>query len=66
MRLLRWFAVAALTRVPLPIDDLHALTRSWTGQYSLGAGDVHFTPEGYDRLAAQVVAALEPLLARQP
>lgn len=50
----------------IPIDDLHTLTRGWAGKLSLRAGDVHFTPEGYDQIAAQVVASIQPALARRP
>lgn len=48
----------------IPTDDLHALTKSFGGEIFAGKGNVHFKPEGYERIAKQVAneirAALPP------
>jgi hypothetical protein len=64
----RYNAIAArvMAKHGIPIDDLFALTRDFAGRFSLGAGDVHFTAEGYDRIAAQVAATVESALPRRP
>ena len=61
----RYNAAAArvMRRHGVRIDDLGALTRSFGGKYSKAEGDVHFTPEGYARLAAQVSGAITQALA---
>ena len=64
----KYNAVAArvMAKHGIATDDLFALTKSFRGAHSLKAGDVHFTPEGYERLAAQVAATIEKTLARRP
>lgn len=64
----RYNAAAArvMARHRVRTNDLCTLTRSFTGKYSKGEGDVHFTPEGYTRLATQVAQViLEALGNRQ-
>jgi hypothetical protein len=57
----RYNAVAArvMLRHGVRTNDLRSLTRSFDGKYSKADGDVHFTREGYVRLATQVAAAIE-------
>ena len=52
-------AERVMKRHGIPVNDLHALSRAFGPEFFKGAGDVHFTPEGYARLAAQVAAAIE-------
>jgi len=63
----RYNATAArvMQRHGIRTDDLGALTRSFAGKYSKAEGDVHFTPEGYTRLASQVSAAIGEALPRR-
>jgi len=60
----KYNAVAArvMQRHGIPINDLFALTRGFAGRHSLKAADVHYTPDGYISIAAQVAAAIEPIL----
>lgn len=64
----KYNAVAArvMAKHGIPTDDLFAVTKGFAGKFSLQPGDVHFTPEGYERIAAQVAAAVTQALARQP
>ncbi|MEI6176497.1 MAG: SGNH/GDSL hydrolase family protein [Verrucomicrobiota bacterium] len=43
-------------------DDLFTLTKGFLGKFSVKAGDVHFTEEGYAKLAEQVAATIEKAL----
>lgn len=62
----KYNAIAArvMQRHGIPIDDLHALSKSFAGKYSTKAGDVHFTSEGSALLAAQVVKEIEAALKK--
>lgn len=64
----KYNAVAArvMGKHGIPTDDLFSLTKGFAGKYSLQPGDVHYTPEGYDRIAAHVAAAIEQALTRRP
>jgi hypothetical protein len=64
----RYNAVAArvMERHHVRTDDLCALTRNFAGKYSKAEGDVHFTPEGYTRLATQVATAIREVLPSRP
>jgi len=55
-------AKAVMARHHIPIDDLYALTMSLPPDLSLGPGNVHYTPEGYARLAQKVAESITPLL----
>jgi lysophospholipase L1-like esterase len=46
------------------VDDLHAVTKSFGPDLFTRPGDVHYKPEGYARLAAQVIATLEGVLKK--
>lgn len=61
----KYNAVAArvMKKHGIPTDDLHALTKSFGGKLLLHPGDVHYTPEGYDRIASHVAAEVEKTLA---
>lgn len=60
---LKYNAVAArvMEKHGIPIDDLHALSVSFEGQYSQ-PGNVHFDKEGSSKLAEQVVASIKKVL----
>jgi lysophospholipase L1-like esterase len=52
-------AERVMKRHGIPVNDLHALTRAFGPELGKGPGDVHFTPAGYARLAAEVAAAVK-------
>jgi hypothetical protein len=56
-------AARVMHRHGIPTDDLCGLTKGFAGKFSKAPGDVHFTPEGYERIAAQVATAIETQLA---
>lgn len=60
----KYNAVAArvMQRHGIPTNDLFALTRSFAGQHFIREGDVHFTSQGYARLAGQVASAIESII----
>lgn len=64
----KYNAVAArvMQRHGIPTNDLFTLTKNFAGQHFLKAGDVHYTLEGYARLAAKVTATIETTLGRNP
>jgi lysophospholipase L1-like esterase len=43
-------------------DDLFTLTKGFAGKFSTKAGDVHYTPAGYEKIAEQVAAKIESSL----
>jgi hypothetical protein len=55
-------AAAIMKKRKIPLNDLHALTKSWEGAHSIGKSDVHYTSEGSRLLGRQVSAAILPLL----
>lgn len=55
-------AARVMARHNIATDDLHALSKEFAGKFSTKAGDVHFTPEGYGKLAEQVSASIGKLL----
>lgn len=62
----KYNAVAAkvMERNAIVTDDLFALTKSFAGKFSKAPGDVHYTPEGSEALAAQVSASIAKALPR--
>ncbi len=62
----KYNAVAArvMERNGVVTDDLFALTKGFAGKFSKAPGDVHYTSEGSDALAAQVSASIEKALSR--
>jgi lysophospholipase L1-like esterase len=64
----KYNAIAArvMARHQIPVNDLHALSASFPPEMFVGPGDVHFTGEGADRLAAQVAEAIRKQLPPQP
>jgi hypothetical protein len=44
------------------INDLHALTKTFGPELFAGPGNVHFKPEGSQKIAAQVAASIEAAL----
>ncbi len=57
----RYNAVAArvMKKYNVPINDLHALTKEFGPELFSKPGDVHFTGEGYDKIAHQVSQTIE-------
>ena len=47
-----------MERHGIPVNDLHALTTSFAGKYSRKRGDVHYTKQGSQKIAAQVANAI--------
>jgi hypothetical protein len=43
----------------LGMNDLYALSAGFPAEMFVGPGDVHFTPEGAERLAKQVAEVVE-------
>ena len=69
---MKYNAIAArvMERHHIPINDLHAVSKAFAPALFVKPGDVHFTPEGSAKLAAQVAemisARLKPVGARDP
>lgn len=63
----KYNAVAArvMQKHGIATDDLFTLTKGFAGKFSLKAGDVHYTPEGYEKLAVQVAATVENILPKK-
>ena len=55
-------AASVMAKHKIPTDDLFALTKGFAGKHSKAAGDVHYTPEGSEKLAAQVADTIEKVL----
>jgi lysophospholipase L1-like esterase len=55
-------AARVMTRHGIAIDDLHAVAASFPTNFFVGPGDVHFTPEGYQKLARQAAWVIESAL----
>lgn len=60
----KYNAIAArvMQRHDIPTDDLHALTKSFRGQFSVAPGDVHYTAAGYGKIAQQVAGHISAAL----
>jgi len=56
-------AAKVMERNGVATDDLFALTKGFAGKYSKAPGDVHYTQEGSDALAAQVSASITKALS---
>lgn len=63
----KYNAIAArvMKKHVIATDDLLTLTKGFSGKFSLKAGDVHYTPEGYEKLAVQVAATVENILPKK-
>lgn len=63
----KYNAIAArvMAKHKIPTDDLFALTKGFAGKFSKAAGDVHYTEEGSEKLAAQVAATVEKYLPKK-
>lgn len=63
----RYNAAAArvMEKHGIPINDLHALTKEFGPELFSGPGNVHFTGEGYDKIARQVAAAIEEAIDKR-
>ena len=55
-------AARVMKKQGVATDDLFTLTKDFGGRFSKEPNDVHYTDEGYGRIAAQVVAAIEAAL----
>jgi lysophospholipase L1-like esterase len=58
-------AVRVMWETGIAVDDLHALAAKRQGQIQL-PHNVHFTPDGYEQLAAQVTASIRAMLPGVP
>lgn len=58
-------AARVMTRYGVTTNDLNALTRTFGSDLFTQPGNVHFTPDGYRRLAAQVVSAVNRKLSNE-
>ena len=57
-------AVAVMKQAGVPINDLHRLVESGGKEKLLGGDGTHYTPEGYERLAAAVTDSILRSLAQ--
>jgi lysophospholipase L1-like esterase len=57
-------AIAAriMMKHDVPIDDLHALTSTFTPELFMSPGNVHYSKEGYRKIGQQVAEAIEKAL----
>jgi len=62
----KYNAVAAkvMERNGVVTDDLFSLTKGFGGKFSVGPGNVHYTSEGSEALAAQVSTSISEALSR--
>ena len=56
----KYNAIAArvMEKHRIPINDLHAVSKGFPASLFTKPGDVHFTPQGSTRLAAQVAGRI--------
>ncbi len=55
-------AARAMQRHGIPVDDLYAVSKSLPANMSAGPGNVHYTKEGYRRIAETVAARVAEAL----
>jgi lysophospholipase L1-like esterase len=55
-------ALRVMRALDVPIDDLHRVVEEGGPEVLLGRDGTHYTPDGYARLAAAVVASVRPYL----
>jgi lysophospholipase L1-like esterase len=60
----KYNAIAArvIKKHDIPTNDLNSLTKGFTAKLSPKPGDVHYTGEGYQKIAGQVAAEIEKVL----
>ena len=51
-------AARVMKKHGIPINDLHALTRSFPAELFVRPGDVHYKPEGYRKVGRQVAVTI--------
>lgn len=51
-------AEAIMKKRGIPVDDLHALSKTFAPELFQAPGNVHYKPEGYRKLAEQVAASI--------
>jgi len=56
-------AARVMERHGIPVNDLHTLSAGFPSEMFVGPGDVHFTAEGANNLAAQVARHITAMLA---
>lgn len=63
----KYNAVAAevMAKHGIPTDDLYAVSKDFGPELFVGPGNVHFTREGYERLAESVARSVRETLARR-
>jgi lysophospholipase L1-like esterase len=57
-------AVSVMKQAGVPVNDLHRLVESGGKEKMLGGDGTHYTPEGYERLAAAVTDSILRSLAQ--
>lgn len=55
-------ALEVMKKYDVQVNDLHPLSRRIHNRYGIGEDDVHYTPEGCERLAKKVARALKKAL----
>jgi hypothetical protein len=58
-------AAKVMAQDGIPTDDLYAVSKDFPTDLFIGPGNVHFTLEGYERLAESVVRSVREALARR-
>jgi hypothetical protein len=54
-----------MARHNIPVDDLYTLTAGFAPELFIAPGNVHYKPEGYRRIAEQVVRSIEQALPQR-
>jgi len=58
-------AARIMNKYDIMIDDLYTLTRGFSPELFVGSGDVHYTKDGYRKIAAQVTDKIRAALKRE-
>ena len=58
-------AAEVMAKHGIPTDDLYAVSKEMPPELFVGPGNVHFTVEGYERLAESVARSVREALARR-
>ena len=58
-------AAEVMAKHGIPTDDLYAVSKEFPGELFAGPGNVHFTLEGYEKLAESVARSIREALARR-
>jgi len=58
-------AARIMNKYDIMIDDLYTLTEGFSPELFVGSGDVHYTKDGYRKIAAQVADKIRAALKRE-